>query len=147
MNGIQQQVSDGAVLIALSAWHMFPDLVVFGTKATPVKFSDPLLPRDTTMTLGLQIEGSNSMKYIRWSLALSHLRYYGDPVSVISNEDSSRLSPSQLNIIALGSVLGSWQVGNIVEDTLKWFDGLWAFIERSGAFFNIVPESSPHTSK
>lgn len=146
MNSIQQQVSDGAVLLALSAWHLFPDLAFFGAKAVNIKFSDPLLPRDTIMTLGLQIENSNSRKDIRWSLALSHLRYYGDPVSVISNEDSPRLSPSQLNIIALGSVLGSWQVGNDVNDVLIWLDGLWAYLERTGISFNIAVESSPHTS-
>jgi hypothetical protein len=53
LNGEPQQVSDRAVLLTLSAWHLYPDLVVYGEEATNVKFHDLLIPKQAILTLGL----------------------------------------------------------------------------------------------
>jgi len=36
--GVPQQIWDASVFLALSSWHIFPDLFVLGKKATNVKF-------------------------------------------------------------------------------------------------------------
>jgi hypothetical protein len=132
IDGQHQQVSNGGVLLALSAWHLFPNLVVFGSRATNVKFDDPLLPSQAVMTLGSEFSTDMKDGGTRWSLALSHLRYYGDPVRVESNENFSRVSMPQLHIVALGCILANWQVrsGDTV-DAMRWIKAFWECLSRT----------------
>ena len=60
-----------------------------------------------------------------WSLALSHLRYYGDPVTVESHTDFSRVTIQQLHIIALGSLFNTWDIEQRdVLSVAQWFASL-----------------------
>ncbi|QMW41239.1 hypothetical protein G4B11_004563 [Aspergillus flavus] len=88
--GISQRVNSGAVLLALSAWHHYPDMDVFCVAIVGLEDADP----------------SHSTG-IFWSLSLSHLRYYGDPVLCRRSvaEDASRGSFNEFTLVALGSFL------------------------------------------
>ncbi|MCJ1387283.1 hypothetical protein MMC18_000124 [Xylographa bjoerkii] len=126
--GRPQSVSNGSVLLALSAWHLYPDLIVFSNETTNIKFKDPLIPRNGIVTIGLQSANLIDKRGIQWSLTLSHLRYYGGPVEAIT-ADFSRVSFEQLQLITLGSMLDSWMVRS--QDLLfaaRWLDALWCIL-------------------
>jgi hypothetical protein len=129
--GVPQQISDGSVLLSLSAWHIFPDLLVLGSKTVNVKFGDSLVPGGGVITIGLQSTDPGQGK-INWSLALSHLRYYGDPVEVTSGDVKSRVSMQQLYLATFGSVMARWEAP--MEETMplsKWFAALWARLDQA----------------
>ncbi|KAH7354748.1 hypothetical protein BKA65DRAFT_496920 [Rhexocercosporidium sp. MPI-PUGE-AT-0058] len=104
-SGQPQSVSKGAILLGLSAWHLYPDLLVFGDKVSNIKFSDTSLIPGGSLTIGLQNRSPVTGDGVYWSLALSHLRYYGDPVIVDTSlgQGTSRLSLDELHLVALGS--------------------------------------------
>ena len=107
--GKPQRVSKGALLVGLSAWHIFPDLNVLGPIAH-VRFNDSLVEKGGIITLGLQSTSPDEDPGVQWSLSLSHLRYYGEPVKVSTSlgPNSSRISMEDLQLVALGSVFESW---------------------------------------
>ncbi len=109
LKGVSQEISDGAILLALSAWRLYPDLIVLSTETKRIAFADHLFPAAARVTVGIQSADPSDERGIRWSLTLSHLRYYGDPVK-IHNEVSSRVTISELRVIALGSVFSHWRV-------------------------------------
>ncbi|KAL8671653.1 MAG: hypothetical protein Q9168_003859 [Polycauliona sp. 1 TL-2023] len=107
--GRPQRISKGALLIGLSCWHIFPDLNVVGP-LTHVKFNDELVEKGGIVTLGLQSASPESDPGVQWSLSLSHLRYYGKPVTVSSQTgaNGSRISMEDLQMVALGAIFGAW---------------------------------------
>ncbi|KAL8793911.1 MAG: hypothetical protein Q9195_003530 [Heterodermia aff. obscurata] len=115
--GRPQRISKGALLVGLSCWHIYPDLNVVGPLAH-VKFNDELVDKGGVVTLGLQSASPEDDVGVRWSLSLSHLRYYGDPVTVTtaSGANSSRITMEELHMIALGAVFGAW--GACISDPL-----------------------------
>ena len=132
MNGMEnllcgrpQQLSNGSSLLAIQAWHLFPELIVLGAKTTHVKFKDPLLPIHGIGTIGLQSDAPT-----RWSLVLSHFRHYGGPVQVVSDRDLTRVTIDQLHVVALGSLLSAWKVRSVdVQATARWICELCNFLE------------------
>ena len=129
--GVPQQISDGSVLLSLSAWHIFPDLLVLGSKTVNVKFKDELVPGSGVVTIGLRNTDLGQGR-TQWSLALSHLRYYGDPVAVTSGDIKSRVSMDQLHLAAFGTVMSSW--GASMEEIIPlatWFTTLWTRLEEA----------------
>ena len=109
ISSMPQRISRAALLIGLSAWHIFLDLNVVGPTVR-VKFGDPLVGDGGVLTLSLQSASPDNDAGVQWSLSLSHLRYYGDPVKVSTSADldSLRISMEELRMIALGAVLVSW---------------------------------------
>ncbi|KAF8541076.1 hypothetical protein BDD12DRAFT_950044 [Trichophaea hybrida] len=76
--------------------------------------SDPLVAPGGLVTIGLQTEvGSQdgSGDGIYWSLPLGNLRYYGDPVQSVRYlvSDASKITFTQLEIVALGSLARLWK--------------------------------------
>ena len=80
LNGMPLEARSGDILLALSAWHLFPDMVVLGLEQTLVHQNDSLLPTGALLTVGLQSQESLPQNGIFWSLPLAHFRYYGEPV-------------------------------------------------------------------
>ncbi|KAI1173813.1 hypothetical protein F4777DRAFT_589611 [Nemania sp. FL0916] len=120
-----QQACDRAVLLAISSWHLHPKLIVFQDKTTEVDFKDQLFPSSAVLTLGLEYQLQAGGSGIRWSLALSHLRYYGDPVAVRSNEEMSRVTMRQFSLVALGSIFRLWDLEQRgIVDAIDWLDAL-----------------------
>ena len=130
LGGMPQQVSNGAVLRALSSWHLFPNLIVLVDKIVNVKFEDPLFSEQAVVTVGLQSSDEEHDAGIQWSLTLSHLRYYGDPVAVESDGNDSRVDMKQLHMVIFGSLLGLWSVpAEEARDVAVWFQVLWNTLE------------------
>ena len=102
-------MSKAALLICISSWHIYPDLTVVGPTVN-VKFRDALVAAGGVLTLGLQSATPNNDVGVHWSLSLSHLRFYGDPmkISTSAGVNDLRNTIEDLHIIALGGVLGSW---------------------------------------
>ena len=80
-----QEISDGSILLTLSAWHLFPDLIVLASEVRNMQFKDNLVPFNGVGTVGLQ-SCTSSEEDTQWFLALSHLQYYGGPVLAQNSE-------------------------------------------------------------
>lgn len=131
-----QQVPDRAVLMAISAWHLYPDLLVCQEKTTKVTLNDPLFSQAAILTLGLEPRDSRNDNLCQWSLALSHLRYYGDPIKVKSEEAFQRVSFHDLWVVALGALLRQWQLpSSSIGASIVWF-------KRLGEVLKTSPDSS-----
>jgi hypothetical protein len=129
--GMPHEISDGAILLALSAWHLYPDLVVLSNETKAVSFKDKLFPTGGVVTVGLRSQSTEESIGMQWSLALSHLRYYGDPVVIESAEDNSRVTMDQLRLVALGALFACWGIQQ--KDLLKaaqWLESLGQLVKR-----------------
>jgi hypothetical protein len=76
------------------------------------------------LTIGLETGGATQAEGVYWSLALSHLRYYGDPVlsSALTSRNSLRVNMEEVQLLALGSVLSGWEdLGRNVDDVAAFF--------------------------
>ena len=127
--GQPQMITTRSIILALSAWHLYPDLVVLGSTPTSVTFKDDLIPRTGVATIGIQ---SSDHEPLQWSLALSHLQYYGGPVHVESVKDSSRVTMNQLYMIILGSLFFNWGLRiPELESGVHWFHELGEMLRRA----------------
>lgn len=128
--GTSQEISDAAVLYAISSWHLYPDLIYFGPGVEAIRFGDYLFTKSATMTLGLnEIKTCRENRGIHWSLALSHLLYYGDPVPVEAIQDRTRVSIPQFQVVILGAVLESWRVPASQRiNAVRWIKTLWDYL-------------------
>ena len=129
VQGMPQSVSDGAVPMAIWAWHLYPDLLISRGAKADVHFNDHLIPFGGCLTLGLQLEDETHMQNgVYWSLSLANLRYYGDPVHVkrAAVPDASRMSFFELSQVAFGSVLSQWTgYGEDIISAAEFFLAVW----------------------
>jgi hypothetical protein len=79
LKGMPQRVHDGAALLGISSWHLYPEMIVYGGPAVEIKQKDPLFDRAALLTLGLE-QVRTDVKSVYWSLPLACLQYYGHPV-------------------------------------------------------------------
>ena len=123
IEGIAQQAQGGDIIVAISAWHLYPDMRVVVPSAVHVPQHDPIFASGGILTIGLEMRDSQQSG-VSWSLPLACLRYYGDPViascSVNSNE-RSRLTLEELLLSIVGCVLGGWLVAESDTSTaIQW---------------------------
>jgi hypothetical protein len=107
--GVPQAANNGAVLLGLSAWHLYPDIVVLGATEKQVSQRDSVVPAGGVLTIGLQSPAVETGG-ISWCLSLAHLRYYGDPViaKATYSQNTSRISFDELSVVTFGSILSDW---------------------------------------
>lgn len=128
IKGVPQSTSDGSILLGLSAWHLYPDLIVLGSDPVNVHQQDPLVADGGVLTIGLQTEDPDRQEGVFWSLSLAHLRYYGDPLtsSRAACSDASRLSFEDLTLVVLGGVIGQWsRCGEDIFAAADLFIAVW----------------------
>ena len=133
LNGAAQRVENGALLLGLSAWHIYPDMIVHGPTTKSIEQDDSLVPEGSLTTLGLQ-GNAEFNQGIYWSLPLAHLRFYGDPIqsSRSTGYDASRVLPHQLVYIALGCLFNSWfDTSKDGPKGFQWLGELSASFERA----------------
>jgi hypothetical protein len=53
LSGEPQSITDGSILLALSAWNLYPKLLVLSSKPTRVEFNDPLTHPAGVLTIGI----------------------------------------------------------------------------------------------
>ncbi|KAF5969581.1 hypothetical protein FBULB1_10155 [Fusarium bulbicola] len=130
VKGLPQSVQDGAVLLGLSSWHLYPDMVVLGKGPSPVRVEqkDDLINAAGLLTIGLNI-ASSKHHGVYWSLPLSHLRYYGGPVMAERSlaTQGNRITVQELFQVSVGSLTRSRNkdrnhLASIIAE-------LWAYIE------------------
>jgi hypothetical protein len=125
IGGMPQLISDGTILLALSSWHLYPNLIIIGGQVKDTQFKDRLLPSLAVATIGLSHKDEDDQA-IRWSLTLSHLYHYGEPVAVTSTGGNTRVTIQQLHVVALGGLFRAWGLP-LSESTnvANWMLGLW----------------------
>lgn len=100
---------NGAVLVAISAWHIYPDMDLFGDHNKSFTFNDQLVQRGGCLTIGLEDRSPENAKGVHWSLSLARLRYYGAPmVLTASFVEESKVSFEEFALVIFGSLLGTW---------------------------------------
>jgi hypothetical protein len=125
IGGMPLLISDGTILLALSSWHLYPNLIIIGGQVKDAQFKDRLLPSSAVVTIGLSHKDEDDQA-IRWSLTLSHLYHYGEPVAVTSTGGNTRVTIQQLHVVALGGLFRAWGLP-LSESTnvASWMLGLW----------------------
>ena len=132
IGGEPQNISNKAILYAFSAWHIYPDLIVLGKEIKSIRFKDNCVNPSGVGDIGYLRRERDINTGMTWSLALSHLRYYGDPIVVESDPPSSRITIHQLHLIALGSLFNHWCISQRdIESASQWFIDLWAHLQQN----------------
>lgn len=130
LQGLPQQIQDGAALIGMSSWHLYPDMVVLGKISEDISQKDPLFEETAILTIGLKSERGGALS---WSLPLARLQHYGRPVytSRSAGQDNSRINAEQFTYVVLGCVFSSWGVfGSDLGTGLLWLEKLIAIVPR-----------------
>ena len=106
VSGMPQMVRSGAVLLALSAWHLYPNMFVLGETPKTIDMHDGLLDPAGVLTIGIQNASEGEGDGVYWSLPLAYHRYYGPSVTSTraTGSHSSRISFNQLVQVVLGCV-------------------------------------------
>ncbi|KAI1453582.1 hypothetical protein F4805DRAFT_461586 [Annulohypoxylon moriforme] len=111
IEGKALQINDGAVLLGLSAWHLYPDIYLAGTNQY-IKQGDELVHPGGIITLGLISREEDNGKGVYWSLPLAHARYYGgaEIAKRHAGVRESQVSFEEFMFVVLGSILGGWNI-------------------------------------
>ena len=119
IEGMPHSIVDSSTLLAISAWHLYPDMLVLSQTNQFIRQADSLVDTRGILSLGLQsiesyhpgYQSEDMSRGITWSLPLAYYRFYGDPEQRerTLNVDASRISLSQLQTLAMGSYFSQWQ--------------------------------------
>ncbi|KAK5637334.1 hypothetical protein RRF57_013046 [Xylaria bambusicola] len=102
------------ILLGLSAWHIFPDMVVFNGQSGSAKviMKDSLVKQGGILSLGFSDPGPREPLGVYWSLSLAHHTFYGNPILQTRRLDSdgSRLTLDEFILVGMGSLLSAWRI-------------------------------------
>lgn len=110
VQGIPQQTRDGATLLAISSWHLYPNMAVLSDVMKRVEQNDPLMD-GSLLTFSVHISSvAEDSTGVFWSLPMAHMRYYSPPVVAQARlaSDTSRVSMDEFIIVILGMVVSPW---------------------------------------
>jgi hypothetical protein len=124
--GKPQRILDGGVLLGLTSWHLYPDLVLLGPRTLDRPQGDPLIAQGgiATLSIAYHEDPHGSRDGVYWSLPLSCLRYYRPVQCKRSSLHDSKISFSGLQALILGASLDSLDHLLAATDILQ---SLWAF--------------------
>ncbi|KAL4748826.1 hypothetical protein BDW72DRAFT_179618 [Aspergillus terricola var. indicus] len=124
--GKPQRILDGGVLLGLTSWHLYPDLVLLGPKTLDRPQGDPLIAQGgiATLSIAYHEDPHGSQEGVYWSLPLSCLRYYRPVQCKRSSLHDSKISFLGLQALILGASLDSLDNLSAAMDILQ---SLWAF--------------------
>ena len=112
-------MQNGATVLGLSAWHLYPDMTFFGSDIVQVTMDDSLIACGGALSLGLSATprtGDDNLG-VYWSLSLAQLRYYGHPVRTERvMESNKRISFSQLVVVVFSAILTVWDITDSEAD-------------------------------
>ena len=127
VKGIAQKAHRGEILLALSSWHLYPDIMVVEPSKAEVRQNDSLIAAGGVLTIGIE-PSEQQGNGVYWSLPLSYLRSYGRPVvsrSSIDMSERSRISLDELMQAVLGSFLSRWgDAGRDTTAAIHWLSSL-----------------------
>ncbi|KAK2861102.1 hypothetical protein FQN49_004537 [Arthroderma sp. PD_2] len=133
VSGMPQAINSGPALLALSSWHLYPDLVVVCQGPKEIRFYDSAVSPGGVLTIGLANSGDEGCGGVYWSLSLAHMHFYGNPVRAEAclNDKSSKISFNQLTQAMFGCLLGSWSLNvRQIPTAAKFFISFREAIER-----------------
>ncbi|KAK7918190.1 hypothetical protein PG985_010064 [Apiospora marii] len=112
VSGIPQEVHDGSAILGLRAWHIYPNIIVFGSHNIEVSMDDSLVSSGGVLSLGCSPSSTTPTSGVSWSLSLAHLKYYGEPVQRkgVFRSDPTRITFKELLLVVLGCVLSRWNI-------------------------------------
>ncbi|KAF5552211.1 hypothetical protein FNAPI_7126 [Fusarium napiforme] len=110
--GIPQEAQNGAAILGLSAWHIYPDIHVYGNKNIEVTMNDELVAAGGVLSLASCPSQRTESRGVYWSLCLSHLKFYGPPVQRNQSleKDPRRIPFDHLLHATVGAILSRWRV-------------------------------------
>ena len=121
VSGISQKAGNGQSLLALCAWHLYPELMVVDPIPKQTKQNDALMPTKVIVTIGLG-QKLGERDGICWSLPLAYLRHYGPAVkreSVINS--MQRLSVKEFEMAFFGTFIVGWtELGVTLVQIAQW---------------------------
>ncbi|GKT84995.1 LOW QUALITY PROTEIN: uncharacterised protein [Colletotrichum tofieldiae] len=109
IQGIPQRVQNGAILLAMSSWHLYPDMEVLLEEVKHIKQHDELM-NESLITISSQ-GASHNKEGVFWSLPLARMRYYSAPVTAERHiaSKTSRVTIQEFWLIALGAIISQWE--------------------------------------
>ena len=133
IGGASYSIYDGAVLVALASWYLYPDIVVLTNEKQEIHQHDALLQAGGIVTIGATLPDLEGPPGVRWLLSLSHLKYYGPPVTVSQSteSDEGRLTFDDFVVVSLGAIIALWNQEQYVttENALELIDLLIGRLE------------------
>ena len=81
IKGIPQRVQEGAALLGISSWYLYPDLRVYGASCAEVKQKDLIFNPTVVLTVGLQ-HVCDDTESVYWSLPLACLQHCGYSIKI-----------------------------------------------------------------
>jgi len=135
LRGMPQAIESGPAIVALSSWHIYPNILIASNGIKEVVFEDALIPAGAKFTVGFDLSpGQIENRGVYWSLSLQHLQSYGRPVQTEGrlNRDMSKVTFQDFCQAILGCVLGSWGIqGFELEPVCRVFILLQKVIEKA----------------
>ena len=143
IQGMPQRLSDGAVLLGMSSWHLYPTLVAISSEMKCIDQKDELFEAGGVLTVGLEGRDLEKESGLSWSLPLAYMQYYAAPVKCQRRlaGDTSRVSMQHFAFVVLGSVVSAWPKAN--RDTKALFNMLIAlrdYISSTKSSVEFIPE-------
>ncbi|KLP01194.1 Uncharacterized protein LW94_7945 [Fusarium fujikuroi] len=110
--GIPQEAQNGAAILGLSAWHIYPDIHIYGNKNIKVTMNDELVRAGGILFLASCPSQRTESRGVYWSLCLSHLTFYGPPVKRNQSleKEHRRIPFDHLLHATVGAILSRWRV-------------------------------------
>ncbi|KAL4861423.1 hypothetical protein BDV12DRAFT_204021 [Aspergillus spectabilis] len=124
--GKPQRIIDGGVLLGLTSWHLYPDLVILGPKIQDIFQKDALVAEGgvATLSIAYQEDPHGNQEGVYWSMSLANLRYYGVVECKRSSLHDSKLSISDFQALILGASLDSLET---LSAAVAIISALWSF--------------------
>lgn len=122
--GHPQEARDGAIILGLYAWHLYPDMIVLGSEEKEVKQSDRLFKGRGVLTVGLTRVRTPEYQGVYWSLPLRYLRHYGLPVPCkrsLHSGEGTRISIDQLLLAWTAAYVQPWDDGTLPAESVVAF--------------------------
>lgn len=142
VSGVAQSIENPGVLLGLSAWHLYPDMVILDEQTTHIIQKDETIKGGGLVTIGMRGPKMGLSTGITWTMPLAQLRYYGEPVFSTRSigTESLRLSFNDILYIAMGSVISDWgALSSDLQAVCKFFVAITARSKLEAVTF--TPES------
>ncbi len=136
VRGVAQNVQNGAVLLGLAAWHIYPDMLALARSAHIIRQNDSLIAQGGILTLGVTSTSPHLSEGIHWSLPLAYMRFYGDPLRINKTIGSrpASVQPSYLSLIAMGCVCKFWSLHEAdYESITQFFTAIYKLLTVGGS--------------
>ena len=131
IEGKPYKIQNGTLILALSSWHIYPDLVVLESRPVHVEQNDSLIRSGGVVTIAIQSDPTleELPEGPHWSLPLNHIRHYGDTIvrTKTTGITEERVTFDEFNIVAVGSLLPTiWGRTQNFEPAVKFLYSLAA---------------------